>query len=314
MREWKRWKIWKNYVPSFIESADCDDDIDGVCDKNITLSECIKKAPDSIDYGLFLKMKNGKTVCSHINTSFYSKDRINFNNDIVKKDKYDELKDTETWVFVNDKRNKWPDWDGNFLHYNDNVNVTSVVKNSIFNDSVKLLPKVSFEPSKLSNLRVVNNDELYLMNNITNQILTVHNDKVIWEYPFVYTQIKPNQSSIFTIETISNNTLVKNKEPLRLKHDGKYIKVLDDKSLTLTTNENEATVWSIELDDVYVYDDKCKEYNYNNGIPTTLQKVSRNELVCTSPNSERNTNYNGMILIILITVIILIFSVYRLTF
>lgn len=305
----KEWKIWKNYVPSFIESADCDDDIDGVCDKNITLSECIKKAPDDIDYGLFLKMKNGKTVCSHVNTFFYSKERINFNNDIVKKDNYDELKDTETWVFVNKKRNKWPDWDGNFLHYNDNVNISSAVKNSIFIDSVKLLPIISFEPSKLNNLRVVNNDGIYMMNNITNQILTVNKDKVIWEYPFVYTQIEPNNNSIFKVETISNNTLVHNKEQIRLSHDDKYMKVLDDGSLTLVTNKNEATVWSIEFDDVILYDEKCKQYEYDNGIATTLGKVSRNKLVCESEHSTLSglSNYNGMFLIILITVVILLF-------
>ena len=304
----KEWKIWKNYVPSFIESADCDDDIDGVCDKNITLSECIKKAPDDIDYGLFLKMKNGKTVCSHVNTFFYSKERINFNNDIVKKDNYDELKDTETWVFVNNKRNKWPDWDGNFLHYNDNINISSTVKNSIFNDSVKLLPIISFEPSKLDNLRVVNKDGIYLMNNSTNEILTVNKDKVIWDYPFVYTQIEPNNNSIFKVETISNNTLVHNKESIRLSHDDKYIKVLDDGSLTLSTKKNEATVWSIEFDDVILYDEKCKQYKYDNGIPTTLDKVSRNKLVCQAEQSTRlSTNYNGMFLIILITMVILLF-------
>ncbi len=254
-------------------------------------------------------MKNGKTVCSHINTFFYSKDRINFNNDIVKKDKYDELKDTETWVFVNTKHNNWPNWDGNFLHYNDNVNISSTVKNSIFNDSVKLLPIISFEPSKLGNLRVVNNDGIYLMNNITNQILTVDKDKVIWQYPFVYTQIEPNNSSIFKVETISNNTLVHNKESIRLSHDDKYIKVLADGSLTLTTNKSEATVWSVEFVDVILYDEKCKQYKYDNGIPTTLDKVSRNKLVCESEQSTLSglSNYNGMFLIILITMVILLF-------
>ena len=61
------WIIWPNSTLSALSSSDCNDTVEGICYKNLSIQECMKRCPaDNCGFGTFTQFKNGETICSPI--------------------------------------------------------------------------------------------------------------------------------------------------------------------------------------------------------------------------------------------------------
>ena len=70
-KPWRKgdWLIWPGTSLSNIEYNDCNDTVEGICYRDTTIEECMERCPsDNCGAGLFVKYKNGKSMCIPVST------------------------------------------------------------------------------------------------------------------------------------------------------------------------------------------------------------------------------------------------------
>ncbi len=61
--------IWPDTTISSIELSDCNDTVEGMCYKNISITDCLKRCPkDNCGFGIYTEFKNGDSICTPIST------------------------------------------------------------------------------------------------------------------------------------------------------------------------------------------------------------------------------------------------------
>lgn len=61
------WIIWPNSTLSAITISDCNDTVEGICYKDLSIQECMQRCPgDNCGFGLYTKFKNGESICTPI--------------------------------------------------------------------------------------------------------------------------------------------------------------------------------------------------------------------------------------------------------
>ncbi len=73
---WKhgKWLIWPETTLSDIQISDCNDTVEGICYRDTTLEQCLERCPaDNCGAGVYVKFKNGKSICNPIVTGFHPK-------------------------------------------------------------------------------------------------------------------------------------------------------------------------------------------------------------------------------------------------
>lgn len=287
-----KWKIWKDMVPRVLTNSDCDNDVDGVCDKNLTLQQCMERAPENIDYGLFLKMKNGKTICDHVDTSMYIPSHINFNYNIVSKDKWDELRDTETWTFVNTGRNPFPEWDGKYLHFLDKIDL----KVGQIGRICRVLPFRIFPREEIPMVKVLDGDGIYFLDD-ENKILTVVGGEFSW--------VRDNIDNVKEFNIYNGGEGEYITDSIILSWGGEWVGVKDGK-LVLTPLKKNAEVFSIKIKDVDGWTKDGVRRDIDGDVET-----SRSPMVVERPSHPSSLVIDYMLrvaVIVFIVVLIYLFS------
>lgn len=75
-KPWRRgdWLIWPHTILGNVEISDCNDTVEGICYRDTSIEECMDRCPaDSCGAGIFVKFKNGSTMCAPMRTGIHPK-------------------------------------------------------------------------------------------------------------------------------------------------------------------------------------------------------------------------------------------------
>ena len=73
-KPWRKgdWLIWPGTTLDSVELSDCNDTVEGICYRDTSIEECMDRCPsDNCGAGLFVKYKNGKSMCVPIRTGIH---------------------------------------------------------------------------------------------------------------------------------------------------------------------------------------------------------------------------------------------------
>lgn len=284
----KNWKVWNNVFPNFIFTADCDNTDDGICEKNLTLQQCIDKSSPESSYGTFITLPNGNTICGHNKTDFYQK-HINYNMNIVPKDIEKGLKDVDIDTFIDTDKNPWPPQEGMNIFFRDFLSLRFNTNENLYlsrkireplqfekypsteTHKITLIP-VDTYPQNLVNIsKVLYGDKVYVVVPGTNLMLQSEDgSNMIWNYSSRLRE----KHSFFLLPPIGSKKKIgdpiKHKDPIRLVNSFTSKAIVRDKQNILRVNE--------DGDDVFYFESQMTCYYCDNGVckSTSVKDVPDN--------------------------------------
>lgn len=122
--ERRSWLIFQKATVSNLEVFNCTSTVDGRCTYGMTLQECIDSADSTSGMGYFVKPSSGKSICAHIDTSIHP--RIDYTKVLRNQSLYPALNSTESTVFLDAGKYKFPPEQANIVFYRDIMNLYSV--------------------------------------------------------------------------------------------------------------------------------------------------------------------------------------------
>jgi hypothetical protein len=122
--ERRSWLIFNKATISNLEVFNCTSTVDGKCTYGMTLQECIDSADSTSGMGYFVEPSSGKSICAHIDTSIHP--RIDYTKILRNQSLYPALNSTESTVFLDAGKYKFPPNQANIVFYRDIMNLYSV--------------------------------------------------------------------------------------------------------------------------------------------------------------------------------------------
>ena len=119
-----KWLIWPKTVLSFMNNADCDDTINGICLKNKTVTECVSECKGECGAGYHVQFENGNTICVPIRTAIHP--YLNPVYRLQNQNMYPQLKNVQVSTFVNREKFPFPPNWANAVFYHDILNLQDV--------------------------------------------------------------------------------------------------------------------------------------------------------------------------------------------
>ena len=276
-----KWLKFDKTVLYPMEINDCNDTIDGVCFKNLTLDECTEKCVDDCDFGYHIQTNN-ENICVPIRSKVNIDSNPSFR--LRNQNIYNFRDDVSITYFQNKDLYPYPP-SNVYVYYNSRIKIREYNKNSYMTvDITKNKSGVTMSEDNTVMIiqpQIVNN---FIDNSKKikyNQYLTIHipatslimrvneNQKIGFnildsEIKNRYQNLAPRR--LFYFENVNNSKYVKWFEPC-------YIKTLRNKYLTNTNNKislteekQKATVFCLtpQLIPYYCNKGKCENTNIEN--------------------------------------------------
>ena len=137
-KPWRKgdWLIWPDTTLDSVELSDCNDTLEGICYRDISIEDCMDRCPaDNCGAGLFVKYKNGKSMCVPIRTGIHplltplyrlrNQSLYNFDPNFVKMS-----------VFVNTKLFPFPPNLANAVFFGDVLELEDVENNRVLDTDI----------------------------------------------------------------------------------------------------------------------------------------------------------------------------------
>lgn len=190
------WLIFKDSTFSKLQTADCNDAIEGICYKNISFNECIDYCNKSYncDYGYHISdLPDNKSICVPLNYSKYFNPVYKLRN----KNIYEELQNVDSKVFIDKNKYNFPPNEANNVFFMDNFLVKNMETSYILDTSpIKNYSQIDFKkngdlivkviktpPNSISGVeyrKVEYGDDLTLNIPNTNLVLEDKDDIIDW--------------------------------------------------------------------------------------------------------------------------------------
>lgn len=148
------WLIWRNtaFDEMGFNRVGCSDTIDGICNKNISIEECINKSKDGVGY--HIEFKNGDSICVPLRTALYPD--LNVVYKLRNQDIHPELEGTKVTTFLNTNKYKFPPENPNIIFYFDIFELKNIESNLFFSTNNVNSKIIEFTNTKNpTNLQIV---------------------------------------------------------------------------------------------------------------------------------------------------------------
>ena len=201
--KYKDYLIWPNTAIDNMDKnrVGCSDTIEGVCNSNLTVQECIDKSTDG--FGYHVQFKNGNSICVPLRTSEYPD--INVVYKLVNQNNHDKLKNVSVSTFIDTKKYIFPPLKSDILFYFDvfllknnetrlilsdkdlNDNTIDFLPNNDHNINIQIIPKYTFIKQLENYTKILYDTEFNIIIEGTSLFLSFDNinNKFIWKYSTV---------------------------------------------------------------------------------------------------------------------------------
>ena len=304
------WLIFPKSTVSNINTMDCKDTIAGECYYNKSLTECIEKCDKSTNcsFGYFISNTTdpkGKDICVPLRDS-------NINGNPIyrlrKQSIYPELEGTNSTVFINRNKYKFPPEQANDVFYMDNLLIKNIETNTLLGNSPvnKDLDKKIYASFEKNGGLIV--QPLHIPTDFksgAHYINLKYGDYLIFNIPSTALIIKPSESNN-KIEWVSkyfdiSEDLVCNIIPIKGKKIGDIVKYTDEFSIKISDSILGITNNTLELNIVklqYNSYEKAKNNKENvtfKFIPKMKGWYCNNDSKCTEiPLDKMIINKDGV--------------------
>ena len=160
------WAIFKDVsFDPFKNPRGCSDTIQGICYKNLSLSDCMNscKKDSRCNAGYFLQ-DDDTTYCLDLVTG--SSPDVNPSIDMRNKDDFPDTKDLSTYTFINTKVFPYPPDDANIVRYNDIITLHNIETNFNLSTTDSSKGYIVFEKNSQTKLKLLSQYPHQLIHNI----------------------------------------------------------------------------------------------------------------------------------------------------
>jgi hypothetical protein len=302
----KDWIVFNDTTFNFMNNIDCDDTVNGVCLKDISLDKCIDEcAKLKSSYGYYINGDSIGTVCVPIYTELH--EDINPLYRLRNADYYPVLKNVNVTSFVNTKKHSFPPNDEHTIFYRDILTLKNVKTNFTIGPgpgetvdighihmskeeegehNIQITP-VIFYTSKLEQHTPVKYGD-YISIRLPGTTLTMSrfSDTNFLEWDTFSENISPDNDIFIQIvsKTKKPGENVKYDDEVQLIYNEKYVIYEDDEDesllkISLLKDDNNS------LNSVFKFISKMNTYYCNNGKPVKVgSDIDR--------DANHNTNHN----------------------
>ena len=290
---WKynNWLIWPNTLLNNLYATDCIDTTKGVCLKNKTLEECLKKCSNNCSVGYHIKLSNGNTICIPLDDTKYktlspyyllqNQESVNLKNMIIS-------------TFVNTDIFPFPPKDKDSIFYTNKITIRDATDNSLYLNSdnsnidkskvvlnknkliLNFLPVTTLDKNLTRYIPINYNQKLLLNIPNTDIILNNSSNYLIWDKILAIFS-ENNIIKLIPLDKKKYNTNVKLNDKFKIKYKNKYVKILSNNSLTLVDSTDSLFTIKPEEKGYYCDKNKCVQGN----ISDLLNKKG---IITRSPN------------------------------
>lgn len=146
------WLVWENTMLDYLDFADCNDTVDGLCYQNLNLEECINYCTGECGVGYHIKLEDDSTICVPVRTD--QKRLFNPVNRLVNNEKAG-FSDYNFTTFLNTNKYEFPSDQSNVVFMNDLIQIKTSKKGIGSNLSVENNDPVKIVDSLFVNVQLL---------------------------------------------------------------------------------------------------------------------------------------------------------------
>lgn len=302
--KYKDWLLWQDTAFDEMQynRVDCSDTIEGICNKNISIEDCIEKSKDGV--GCYIKFKNGDSICIPLKTDLYPS--LNIVYKLRNKDIHPELKDVSVTTFVDTNKYSFPPENPNIMFYfdifqlkniesgltfnTDNINSTYIEFNNNKNPTnLQIIPSTSFASQLVNYEAIKYGDKFNIILPGTTFVLSLNTNTNNFEWK---ESVTINQDFTFQFIPLDENDLYKKEKIGENISYGEHFTIITSYNIIFLNQYNNLEAEYVSLNYIlerndpmvrntfsaiskmigyYCEDDKCNPVAMSDTIPFNLE-------------------------------------------